>query len=252
MIIFVTGATAGFGKAIATLFAKNNYSVIITGRRKERLEALAQELRQQYKVKILTLCFDVRHFAEVEKAVASLPPEWKEVDILVNNAGLAAGFGPIQEGQIDDWERMIDTNIKGLLYMTRQLVPGMIERKKGHIINIGSIAGKEVYANGNVYCATKFAVDALNKAMRIDLVQHHIKVSSISPGLAESEFSIVRYKGDLEKAKKVYEGVDPLTPDDIAETVYWVATRPAHVNILDIVLTAEAQANTTTPIRRKS
>ena len=187
MIAFITGATAGFGKAIATLFAKNNYPVIITGRRKERLDTLAAELRDTYKARVLPLCFDVRHFAEVEKAIASLPPEWKDVSILINNAGLAAGFGPIQEGIIDDWERMIDTNIKGLLYMTRQIVPGMIERKKGHIINIGSIAGKEVYANGNVYCATKFAVDALNRAMRIDLVQHHIKVSSISPGLAESE-----------------------------------------------------------------
>ncbi|MFI5150266.1 MAG: SDR family NAD(P)-dependent oxidoreductase [Bacteroidia bacterium] len=252
MIVFITGATAGFGKAIATLFAKNNYPVIITGRRKERLAALEAELREKYKVRVLSLCFDVRNFDEVQTAIASLPPEWKEVGILVNNAGLAAGFGPIQNGLVEDWECMIDTNIKGLLYMTRQIVPGMIERKKGHIINIGSIAGKEVYANGNVYCATKFAVDALNKAMRIDLLQHHIKVSSISPGLAESEFSIVRYKGDLEKAKQVYAGVDPLTPDDIAETVFWVATRPAHVNILDITLTAEAQANTTTPIRRKA
>jgi 3-hydroxy acid dehydrogenase/malonic semialdehyde reductase len=250
MIIFITGATAGFGKATAELFAKHKYDLIITGRRKERLEALAQELRSSCSVQVLTLCFDVRNIKEVEQAMASLPEAWKKIDILVNNAGLAVGMGPIQNGLIEDWDRMIDTNIKGLLYMTRNIAPLMIANGKGHIVNIGSIAGKEVYPNGNVYCASKFAVDALNKSMRIDLLQHGIYVTSISPGMAETEFSIVRFKGDEERAKNVYTGIDPITPADIADCIFWAATRPKNVNILDIVITAGAQANTTTYHRR--
>lgn len=250
MIAFITGATAGFGKAIAEQFAKNKYNVIITGRRKERLSALASELKTKYAVDVLPLCFDVRHLDEVQLAIASLPESWKNLDVLVNNAGLASGLNPIQEGVIDDWERMIDTNVKGLLYMTRTVAPLLIQNGKGHIINIGSVAGKEVYANGNVYCASKHAVDALNKAMRIDLLPHGIKVTAVNPGLAETEFSIVRFHGDEEKAKSVYKGMQALKAEDIAETVYWAATRPAHVNILDIVITPAAQANSTTVIRK--
>jgi 3-hydroxy acid dehydrogenase/malonic semialdehyde reductase len=238
MIVFITGATAGFGKATAELFAKNKYDVIITGRRKERLDTLSAELQAAYGIKVLALHFDVRNISEVEKAVASIPADWQQIDVLVNNAGLAVGMGPIQEGLIDDWDRMIDTNVKGLLYMTRTVAPLMIKNGKGHIVNIGSIAGKEVYPNGNVYCATKYAVDALNKSMRIDLLPHNIRVTSISPGMAETEFSIVRFKGDEERAKNVY--------------IWWAASRPANVNILDIVITAGAQANTTTYFRRNT
>ncbi len=250
MIVFITGATAGFGKATAELFASKGYDVIITGRRKEKLSLVEEDLKKRFKIKVLSLCFDVRHVEEVEKAVSSLPDCWKQIDILVNNAGLAVGYNPIQEGLIDDWDRMIDTNVKGLLYMTRQIAPLMIAKGKGHIINLGSIAGKEVYANGNVYCASKYAVDALNKSMRIDLLPHGIRVTSISPGLAETEFSIVRFKGDEQRAKNVYKGIEPLKAEDIAEAIFWAASRPAHVNILDIVLTAGAQANATTFIRK--
>lgn len=251
MIALVTGATAGFGKATAEIFAKNGCDVIITGRRKERLDEFSAQLRSTYKVDVLALNFDVRQLAEVEKAINSLSGKWKNPDVLVNNAGLAAGLNPIHEGNVDDWERMIDTNIKGLLYMTRLIAPLMVANKKGHIINIGSTAAKEVYANGNVYCASKFAVDALNKAMRIDLLQHNIRVSSVNPGLAETEFSIVRFAGDAEKAKTVYKGLQPLTAEDIAETVWWIASRPAHVNILDVVLTPTAQANSSHIVRKK-
>ena len=251
MIAFITGATSGFGKATAEIFAKNGYDVVITGRRKERLEELRVQLGLTYKIDVLSLNFDVRKLEEVKQAIGSLKEKWKNIDVLVNNAGLAAGLNPIQEGNIDDWERMIDTNVKGLLYMTRLVAPLMVTNKKGHIINIGSTAAKEVYANGNVYCATKFAVDALNKSMRIDLLQHNIRVSSVNPGLAETEFSIVRFAGDEEKAKTVYKGLQPLTATDIAETVWWIASRPAHVNILDVVLTPTAQANSSN-ITRKS
>jgi NADP-dependent 3-hydroxy acid dehydrogenase YdfG len=250
MIALITGATAGIGKATAAQFAKNNYNIIITGRRKERLEELANQLIQQYNVKVLSLNFDVRNLKEVENAIASLTNEWKNIDVLVNNAGLAVGLGTIQNGLIDDWDRMIDTNIKGLLHITRNIAPIMIENGKGHIINIGSIAGKEVYANGNVYCATKHAVDALNKAMRIDMLPQGIKVTAINPGMVETEFSIVRYKGDEERAKNVYKGLEPLSAEDIAETIYWAASRPAHVNINDIIITPTVQANATNTIRK--
>ncbi len=250
MIALITGATAGIGKATAELFAKNGYNIIITGRRKERLDDFSAHLKTTYKVDVLSLSFDVRKLAEVETAIASIPADWKKINVLVNNAGLAVGLGPIQEGIVDDWERMIDTNIKGLLYITRTIAPIMIENGFGHIVNIGSIAGKEVYANGNVYCATKHAVDALNKAMRIDMLPHGIKVTGIHPGMVETEFSIVRYKGDEERAKNVYKGLQPLTAEDIAETIYWAASRPAHVNISDLIITPTVQANATNTIRK--
>lgn len=248
-IILVTGATAGFGKAIAETFAANGWNVIITGRRKTRLGALQKQLEEKCKVKVLALPFDVRSNDEVTKAVDSLPAEWKNIDVLVNNAGLAAGLNTIQEGAIDDWERMIDTNVKGLLYMTRCIAPLMVKRRQGHIINIGSIAGKEVYPNGNVYCATKHAVDALTKATRIDLLPHNIRVSQIAPGMAETEFSIVRFHGDTDRAKTAYKGFAPLTAEDIAETTWFIATRPPHVCINDVLIMPTAQANSTTLIR---
>ncbi|HTF05773.1 MAG TPA: SDR family oxidoreductase [Bacteroidia bacterium] len=250
MIAFITGASAGFGKATAELFASNGWNIIITGRRKTRLEMLERQLKEKHGVEVLPLVFDVRNHDEVKKAIDSLPEKWRAIDLLVNNAGLAAGLGPIQDGLLSDWEDMIDTNVKGLLYMTRNIAPLMVKNGKGHIVNIGSIAGKEVYANGNVYCATKHAVDALTKATRIDLVQHGIRVTQIAPGMAETEFSIVRFKGDEEKAKSVYKGLQALTANDIAETIWWVASRPAHVNINDIVIMPTAQANSTTTIRK--
>ncbi|HEX8516046.1 MAG TPA: SDR family NAD(P)-dependent oxidoreductase [Bacteroidia bacterium] len=250
MIAFITGATAGIGRATSELFAKNGYNIIITGRRKERLEEFSAHLRNTYKIDVLALSFDVRVLAEVEQSIASIPAEWKKINVLVNNAGLAVGLNNIQEGVIDDWERMIDTNVKGLLYMTRSIAPIMISNGSGHIINIGSIAGKEVYANGNVYCATKHAVDALNKGMRIDLLPHNIKVTAVNPGMVDTEFSVVRFKGDDERAKNVYKGMQPLKAEDIAETIYWAASRPAHVNINDIVIMPAVQANATTTIRK--
>ncbi|HEU4716233.1 MAG TPA: SDR family oxidoreductase [Bacteroidia bacterium] len=247
---FITGASAGFGKAIAELYAANGWNLVLCARRKVRLEVLERQLKEKHGVEIVSLAFDIRSNDEVKKAVASLSGKWKEIDLLVNNAGLASGLSTIQEGSLDDWERMIDTNVKGLLYMTRCIAPLMTERKTGHIINIGSIAGKEVYANGNVYCATKHAVDALTKAMRIDLLPFNIRVSQVAPGMAETEFSIVRFHGDSERAKNVYKGFEPLTAEDIAETVFWITSRPAHVNINDVVIMPTAQANSTTVIRK--
>lgn len=246
MIALITGATSGIGRSTAEIFAQHNYHLIITGRRNERLVELKNKLESVYKIKVLPLCFDIRCFSEAEKNISNLPPEFSAIDVLVNNAGLAAGLAPIHEGNIDHWERMIDTNIKGLLYITKCVVKLMIERKKGHIINVGSIAGKETYANGNVYCGTKHAVDALNKGMRIDLLPFNIKVSSVNPGMVETEFSIVRFEGDQIKAKKAYEGFIPLTPHDIAETIYWMVSRPAHVNINEVIIMPAAQANSTT------
>jgi NADP-dependent 3-hydroxy acid dehydrogenase YdfG len=250
MLVLITGATSGIGKSTAQLFAKNGHDLIITGRREDRLKEIKTQLETDFIIKVTTLCFDIRKLSEVENAISTLSSENKKIDVLVNNAGLAAGLGPIQSGNIDHWERMIDTNVKGLLYISRAISNLMIENKKGHIINIGSIAGKEVYANGNVYCATKHAVDALNKAMRIDLLPHNIKVTAINPGMVETEFSIVRFDGDSDKAKKVYEGLQPLTPDDIAETIYWVTNRPPHVNINDIIITPTVQATATNVIRK--
>jgi NADP-dependent 3-hydroxy acid dehydrogenase YdfG len=249
-IAFITGATAGIGKASAELFARNGYNVIITGRRRERLEAFSSELKSKYKTDVLALNFDVRDLKQVESAITGIPENWKQINVLLNNAGLAAGLSTIQEGNINDWERMIDTNVKGLLYMTRNVAPIMVKNGFGHIINIGSIAGKEVYANGNVYCATKHAVDALNKGMRIDLLPHNIKVTAINPGMVETEFSLVRFEGDADRAKTVYKGLQPLLAEDIAETVYWVASRPAHVNINDIIIMPTAQASSSIAVRK--
>ena len=250
MIILITGATSGIGKSTAEFFAKNGHDVIITGRRNERLDEVKTELEKKYSVKVNTLCFDIRKNSEVEKAILSLGDLAKKIDVLVNNAGLAAGLSSFQDGNLDHWERMIDTNLKGLAYISKVVSKIMIANKSGHIINIGSIAGKEVYANGNVYCASKHAVDALSKAMRIDLLPHNIKVTAVNPGMVETEFSIVRFDGDKDKAKKVYEGLQPLTPEDIAETIYWVATRPAHVNINDIVIMPRVQASASNVIRK--
>ncbi|MEI6817831.1 MAG: SDR family oxidoreductase [Bacteroidota bacterium] len=242
-IVLITGATSGFGWATAIKFAEHNYNVIITGRRQERLEELEQIIKNTYEVNVLTLQFDIRKKEEVNSAIGSIPHAWKNIDVLVNNAGLALGLSTIQEGDINDWEIMIDTNIKGLLYISRGIMPGMVERNSGHIINIGSVAGKEAYGKGNVYCATKFAVDALTKSMRIDLLPHNIKVTSICPGLAETEFSLVRFKGDAERAKVPYANFEALTAEDIADVVYFTASRPAHVCLNDIVITPTAQAN---------
>jgi 3-hydroxy acid dehydrogenase / malonic semialdehyde reductase len=249
MIALITGATSGIGKSTALEFAKHGYNLIITGRRQERLVELKAALVQDFKINVLELCFDVRDEKQVADAINSIPSDFKAIDVLVNNAGLAAGLSSIQDGKINHWEQMIDTNIKGLLYVTKHISQIMIQNKKGHIINIGSIAGKEVYANGNVYCATKHAVDALNKGMRIDLLPHGIKVSAVNPGMVETEFSIVRFDGDEERAKKVYENIVPLKPEDIAETIYWMASRPAHVNINDILIMPTIQANSTTVLR---
>jgi len=242
--IFITGATAGFGEACAKIFAENGWNLVITGRRNDRLQKLKEELETKYSIKVVALCFDVRNEAEVFEAVESLPdPVKNNLQILINNAGLAVGRGPIDEGLIDDWDRMIDTNIKGLLYVSKAVIPFLKKNKSGHIFNLGSIAGKEVYPGGNVYCATKHAVDALSKAMRIDLVQYGIKVTNIAPGAADTEFSIVRFKGDEATAKSVYTGFEPLLPKDIAETIYFVATRPAHVTINDLTIMPTAQAS---------
>jgi NADP-dependent 3-hydroxy acid dehydrogenase YdfG len=249
MVAFITGATSGIGKQTAIEFAKNGYDIVITGRRQDRLLVLKTELENEYKVQVLDLCFDITIEKDVENAVNSLSGKFQNIDFLINNAGLAAGMAPIQNGNISHWEQMINTNIKGLLYVTKHISNKMIEQKKGHIINVGSIAGKEVYANGNVYCATKHAVDALNKGMRIDLLPHGIKVSAINPGMVETEFSIVRFDGDEERAKKVYENIVPLKPQDIAETIYWMATRPAHVNINDLIIMPTIQANASTILR---
>jgi len=244
-IILVTGATSGFGKSIAVRFAQNGDNLIITGRRKDRLEELKTRLEREFKSEVLALGFDVRKLTEVENAITALPEKWKLIDVLVNNAGLAVGMNPIHEGVTDDWERMIDTNIKGLLYMTRMVSPLMVARRQGHIINIGSIAGKEVYPNGNVYCGSKFAVDAITKSARIDLLPYGIKVTQVAPGAADTEFSLVRFKGDKQKADTVYKGFTPLKGEDIAEAVFYCTTLPRHVNINDLVImpTAQASAN---------
>lgn len=250
MLIFITGATSGIGKSTAILFAKNGHDLIITGRRKERLTNLKKELEKTYSVKVELLCFDITKANEVESAIHNLSEENKKIDVLINNAGLAAGIAPIQNGNITNWERMIDTNIKGFLYATKYISNLMIKNGSGHIINIGSIAGKEVYSNGNVYCATKHAVDALNKAMRIDLLAHNIKVTGIHPGMVETEFSIVRFDGDKDRANKVYEGMIPLKPEDVAETILWVVNRPVHVNINDLIIMPSVQASAVNLIRK--
>jgi len=248
--IMITGATSGFGKAIAVRFAENGFNIIITGRRKELLNKLEKELQTVGNIKTLSLNFDVRKKDEVESVIENLPEEWKKIDILVNNAGLAVGLSHIQDGDTDDWDRMIDTNVKGLLYVTRAVAPLMVTRNKGHIFNIGSIAGKETYENGNVYCASKSAVDVLSKSMRIDMLKNNIKVTLIAPGMAETEFSLVRFKGDEQKAKTVYKGIDALTGDDIADVIYYCATLPDRVCINEIVITPTQQASVNHSVRR--
>lgn len=244
MIAIITGATSGFGRASAIRLARLGYDVIITGRRSERLAELTTEIENQLDRKVYPLCFDIRSREACEKAWESLPEEWREVDVLMNNAGLAACSEPIGVASLDDFDRMIDTNVKGLLYFSQQVIPVMMARKKGMIINLSSIAGVEVYPNGNVYCATKHAVSALTKAMRIDLLPYGIRVGSISPGAAETEFSLVRFKGDADKAKAVYKGMIPLNAEDIADIVEFMVTRPEHVMINDVLVTPSRQANT--------
>jgi 3-hydroxy acid dehydrogenase/malonic semialdehyde reductase len=249
-IALITGATSGIGEACAKLFAREKYNLILTGRRLERLEKLARDLNNGYNVEVAVSAFDVRDREQVITSLDSLPPHWKKVDVLINNAGLSQGLDPIQNGSLDDWDTMIDTNVKGLLYVTKVVSNWMVTNGSGHIINIGSIAGKEVYPNGNVYCASKYAVDALSKGMRLDLVSHGVKVTAVHPGAAETEFSEVRFHGDKEKAKKVYDGFEPLIADDVAETIWFAVSRPAHVNINEIIVMATAQANATTIYRK--
>ncbi len=242
-IALITGATSGIGEATAIEFAKHNYNLIITGRRSGRLIELAKNITEEYDVKVKTLVFDVRIKTSVDEAMDSLEARWNKIDVLVNNAGLASGLDPIQNGDVADWEKMIDTNVKGLLYVSKSVIPLMIANKKGHIVNISSIAGKEAYANGNVYCATKHAVEALTKSMRIDLLKEGIKVSSVSPGMVDTEFSQVRFHGDAKRAEDVYKGFEPLHAVDIAETIWFIASRPAHVNINDVLIMPTVQAS---------
>lgn len=249
-IALITGATAGIGEACAFLFAQQNYDLILVGRRTERLQALAEKLALEFGIRVNTITLDVRNKDEVEK-LETLSEDWKKVDVLINNAGLSQGIDPINAGSTTDWDVMIDTNVKGLLYVTRIVSNWMIKHKAGHIINMGSIAGKETYLNGNVYCATKYAVDSLNKAMRIDLLPYKIKVTGIHPGAVETEFSEVRFKGDKQRAKKVYEGYEPLHAQDIAETIWFAVSRPHHVNINDLVVMPTAQANTSHILREE-
>ncbi|MBN9484072.1 MAG: NAD(P)-dependent oxidoreductase [Bacteroidetes bacterium 43-93] len=241
-LVLVTGATSGFGEAIAKVFAANGYDLCITGRRADRLNQLKQELEAKYHVNVIELIFDVRDRNQVTDAISMLKKSVERVDILVNNAGLASGLSTIDEGDIDDWDLMVDTNVKGLLYVTRNVLP-LMKEKGGHIFNIGSTAGKLVYKNGNVYCATKFAVEALSQSMRIDLLPYSIKVTAVNPGMAETEFSLVRFKGDQERADNVYKGFKPLQAEDIANTVYYCATLPEHVCINDLTITCLNQAN---------
>jgi NADP-dependent 3-hydroxy acid dehydrogenase YdfG len=242
-IVFITGATAGFGEACAYKFAENNYDLIINGRRTERLEALKTKLETTYSIRCYTLPFDVQDREAVLQSINSLPESWKNIDILVNNAGLALGRDLFHEASLDDWDTMMDTNVKGLLYVSKAVVPFMIARKKGHIVNLGSIAGKESYERGNAYCASKAAVDSLSRSMRIDLLPYHIKVSAVHPGAAETDFSIVRFKGAEETAQKMYAGYEPLQAGDVADIIYYIASLPLHVCINDLVVTCTQQAN---------
>jgi len=242
-IALITGATSGIGEATARLLSKNSFRLIICGRRKDRLEGLVKELSGS--TEVTSLAFDVRNKKEVTLALASLSDKWKKIDVLINNAGNAYGLDPIQTGNVEDWDAMMDINVKGLLYVTREVLPGMVERKSGHVVNVGSIAGKEVYPNGNVYSASKFAVDALTRGMRIDLNAHNIKVTGIHPGLVETEFSVVRFKGDKDKASGVYKGMQPLKGDDVADLILFALTRPAHVVVADLIVFPTAQASAT-------
>ena len=243
-IAMITGATSGIGYSTAVIFASNGWDVIITGRRAEGLEKIAIELNDQYRVRILTLCFDVRNNEEVEAAIKGMPEEWQQINVLVNNAGLASGLMPIQQGNLLDWEKMIDTNIKGLLYVSRVVSPLMIRNGKGHIINIGSIAGHEIYPNGNVYCGTKAAVELITKGMRVDMLKDGIRVTLVSPGAVNTEFSVVRFHGDQPRADTVYNGYQPLSGDDVAKVVWFAASLPPHINISEVTVVPTAQAGT--------
>lgn len=247
----ITGSTSGIGKATAMLLASNGYNLVITGRREERLETVAEEIRSTYGVDVQTLCFDVRDHDQVKSSLEGLKSNNVRIDVLVNNAGLASGLDKIQDGDIEDWNKMIDTNVKGLLFVSRQIIPWMIEQGSGHIVNIGSIAGKEVYPNGNVYCGTKHMVDALNRSMRRELAEYGIKVSAVNPGAVETEFSIVRLHGDVDKAKKVYEGFENLVAEDIADAIYYIISRPEHVNINDLIIMPKAQPAAGQIVRNK-
>ena len=242
-IVLITGATAGIGEATARLLAKNNFKLILCGRRKERLNELQRELSLD--TEVTSLVFDVRINKEVQKSLQSLPPQWKDIDVLINSAGGAHGLDPLQSGNTDDWDAMIDSNVKGLLYVTREILPGMVARKSGHVINIGSIAGREIYGNGNVYCASKFAVEAITRGMRIDVNAAGIKVTGINPGLVETEFSLVRFKGDAEKASAPYKGITPLRGEDVADLILFALTRPSNVVVADMVVFPVAQASVT-------
>lgn len=242
-LVFITGATSGFGKACAEIFAANKWNIILNGRRLDRLQEIKTQLEEKYAVEIFLLPFDVQQKDEVFVAVESLPENWQSIDVLINNAGLALGRDHFEVADMNDWEIMIDTNLKGLLYVSRAVIPYMIKRNGGHVINLGSTAGKEAYENGNVYCASKAAVDSLSKGMRIDLLKHKIKVTAIHPGAAETEFSMIRFKGDEQKAAAVYEGYIPLAAKDVADVIFYAANLPAHVCINDLVLTCTAQAN---------
>lgn len=250
-IVLITGASSGIGRSCAVAFAKKGARLILIARRIEKLKELSSDLQNKYKTKSLIIGLDVRKKKGVFQSLKKLPDKWKTIDILVNNAGLSRGLDKINEGQTENWEEMIDTNIKGLLYVSRAVIPLMIERNKGHIINIGSIAGHEVYPGGNVYCATKHAVDAITKGMRIDLVDTNIRVTTIDPGLVETEFSLVRFRGDEKRAKAVYEGIKPLTPEDVADAVVWAATRPENVVVAEMILLANKQASSMVIHRKK-
>jgi NADP-dependent 3-hydroxy acid dehydrogenase YdfG len=241
--VFITGATSGFGEACAAIFASNRYNLILNGRRKERLEKLQEKLSLQYSIDCYLAPFDVQDKKAVFEAIEKLPEEWKKIDVLINNAGLALGRDMFDEADLADWDTMIDTNVKGLLYVSKAVLPYMIQSKRGHIINVGSVAGKEVYERGNVYCASKHAVDTISKAMRIDLLQHGIKVTAIHPGAAETEFSLVRFKGDEHSAKKIYGGLQPLSAADVAQIIFYTTTLPDHVCINDLVVTCVQQAD---------
>ncbi|RYY30072.1 MAG: SDR family NAD(P)-dependent oxidoreductase [Sphingobacteriaceae bacterium] len=248
-IALITGASSGIGEACAHVFAREGFKLILTGRQTDKLESLASALNIQYQTEVAVAAFDIRNKNEVQHNLETLPADWKKVDVLINNAGLSQGLEPINQGNPDDWDVMIDTNIKGLLYASKVVSNWMIANGGGHIINLGSIAGKEVYPNGNVYCATKHAVDALNKAMRMDLLRYGIKVSAINPGAVETNFSNIRFKGDTDRAKKVYEGFEPLVAADVAETIWFIVSRPPHVNINDLTIMPTSQANAVNFVR---
>lgn len=250
-IVFITGASSGIGKACAYSFAEEGADLIISARRINTVNEIAEDIRKKHGVKVHAIKLDVKSAKEVEWSVKSLPDEWKNIDILINNAGLARGFGKLYEDKVENWEEMIDTNIKGLLYVTRQIVPGMVQRKSGHVIMLGSIAGHQAYPNGSVYCATKHAVRAITDSLRQDVIGSNVRVSSIDPGMVETEFSDIRFHGDKERAKKVYEGVEPLTAEDIAESIIFIATRSPHVMINEMIIMPTQQANSYVVHRKK-